>query len=228
MDRDLGGDALNGLMRVGRMLNDADAVDDIKEPVAEGKFEDRSLNDVKIRMRAQIAAAGVHRAAEVQGDDFGAVGKRDLRETSRAATHVQNELSAKILTGPFGDRTEAFLGKMGPVARVELKFGIAIPLMPKGGRIFVRDDKARNAFGNWKDRAASVAEERPFFDFSLPFHAGFHFQSGMAGGTGQSGEQGGFHERLRCGSSKAEERASFHVGEATIACKLARATPIPA
>src|SRR6266571_3124490 len=82
-------------LRVRRVVENADAEDEIERAVLERELEDVRLRDVNVRPAAYVSLGSLHGLAQIDADDDGAPARSHIRETTHAATDIEHTLSSE-------------------------------------------------------------------------------------------------------------------------------------
>src|SRR5882724_10178637 len=93
-------------------------------------------------MRLQIPLRRIDGRGIVDGHDFRAERQRNLREASRAAAGIENELAAEGLLVPPGLSQESLARDRQAGVRVELRGGEAVPLKAEITGVVLRRNEA--------------------------------------------------------------------------------------
>src|SRR6185295_14539516 len=92
-DGDFVEQAVDGLLRIRCVLDDADAVNEVKLSFAERQLVKRSLDTMEARVAAEIGTTRIHGGTEINRDYLRARRKGDFGEPTRATASVENDFA---------------------------------------------------------------------------------------------------------------------------------------
>src|SRR5258708_709116 len=135
--------ALEGLFTIRRMMQHADAVDEVEALGSERESENVSLECHKLAIR-QIACSYFRSGTKVDPHDTGSPAAGDLRESAHAATDIEDKLPLQVFRRKAGFPSEVRLGKM-PACVIELGPVKVLPLVTEAIGVVLRLHETQEA-----------------------------------------------------------------------------------
>src|SRR5712691_1675241 len=153
---------IKGRLRVRRVVQNSDAVDEIESPLTKRKLENVCLRDVHVWALADIALSCIHRATEIDAHDYRDPARSHVSETAHSAAYVQHPLAAEHLRRETGFRAECAL-RLIAARSIQLRIGVNIPFESKVLHVKLALDEPGYA-ANDREAVAGLAVQRPRLD----------------------------------------------------------------
>ncbi len=181
---------------VRRVLQDAEAVDEVEDARLEGQMVDVALDDGQTLVGRKVREARVHGAGVVHRDDVGAGAERDFRKSSGAAADVENRSARQILRPPSRLPEEAIAGDAEARLAVELRAAELVPLKAERARVVLGRHEPGDGAGNGVGLTAVGTRQGAGLDLTISACGSRELERAVALGAAQPAKRVGSHARI--------------------------------